>query len=64
MTSSLMTADDLSAQTGIPERTLAQWRYQKRGPTYLKLEGHVRYRRADVDAWLKANTQVTASSRS
>jgi hypothetical protein len=36
----------------IPARTLRQWRYLGRGPAYCKVEGHVRYRRADLDAYL------------
>jgi hypothetical protein len=47
----LITAPELSAEKKIPEKTLAQWRYLGRGPRYLKLEGHVRYRRSDVAAW-------------
>lgn len=40
----------------IPARTLRQWRYLRRGPTYVKVESHVRYRRADLDAYLARNT--------
>lgn len=35
------------------EKTLAEWRYRGVGPKYLKIEhGHIRYRQADVEAWL------------
>lgn len=44
----------LSAEIEVPEKTLAQWRYRSEGPPYLKLGGHVRYRRSDVDAWLRS----------
>jgi predicted DNA-binding transcriptional regulator AlpA len=43
-----------AAYIGKPERTLGQWRYLGRGPAYIKLEnGSIRYRKADVDAWLE-----------
>lgn len=47
----LLEASDVEAETGIPVRTLAQWRYLNKGPRYLKLGNRVRYRRADIDQW-------------
>ncbi len=41
----------LAARWGISERTLEQWRWQGRGPKYLKLGGRVVYRLADVEAF-------------
>lgn len=41
---------------GVPVQTLAQWRYLKKGPTFIKTGRLIRYRRKDVDAWLEANT--------
>jgi predicted DNA-binding transcriptional regulator AlpA len=52
--SSLLSPQALSAETGIPVGTLQQWRYLGRGPAYIKLGQHVRYRRSDVDAWLES----------
>lgn len=52
MPDELLTTDDLSGETKIEKRTFDQWRYLGRGPRFLKIGGHVRYRRADVDAWL------------
>ncbi len=39
-----------------PARTLEQWRYLDCGPAYIKVGGQIRYRKADVDEWLAANT--------
>lgn len=39
---------------GIPTGTLRQWRYLNRGPTYVKVGRHVRYRRSDLDAYIEA----------
>jgi len=36
---------------GLPEKTLAAWRSQGKGPTYRKYGRHVRYSWADVLAW-------------
>lgn len=48
----LLTPEMVTSAIHVPEKTLAQWRYLGRGPRFLKLEGHVRYRRSDVEAWL------------
>jgi predicted site-specific integrase-resolvase len=39
----------------VPEQTLAQWRYLGKGPAFIKVGRHVRYRDEDVEAWLEAN---------
>lgn len=41
----------------IKPQTLAKMRMQKRGPRYDKRGRFIRYRVADLDAWLKANPQ-------
>lgn len=38
---------------GIAPRTLQQWRYKRRGPPYVRVGSHVRYRRTALEAWLK-----------
>jgi len=49
----LLTADQVSAITGLSVETLAQWRSQKRKLPYLKIGRAVRYDSADVDAYLR-----------
>lgn len=46
---------DLAERWGIPVRTLAAWRYQGKGPAYLKIGGAVRYRLEDVEAYENEN---------
>lgn len=41
-----------SAKTGVPARTLDQWRYLGIGPPYYKLGRRVRYSLAELDTWL------------
>lgn len=43
---------ELAEAWGVPEKTLSQWRYLRKGPRYFKLGRHIRYRQSDVDAWL------------
>jgi predicted DNA-binding transcriptional regulator AlpA len=49
----LLTAEDVAQIIGLSPETLAQWRSQRRGIPFLKLSRNVvRYRQADLDAWL------------
>ena len=50
----LMTPLDVSRYLGVPPGTLANWRYLGRGPAFLRVGRHVRYRTADVTAWVEA----------
>jgi excisionase family DNA binding protein len=50
----LQTTEEVATELNIPKRTLGQWAYKGQGPAYLKIGRHRRYRREDVDAWLKA----------
>ncbi len=50
----LMTPIDVSLYLGVPLGTLANWRYLGRGPAFLRVGRHVRYRAADVTAWVEA----------
>ncbi|MGH8973895.1 MAG: helix-turn-helix transcriptional regulator [Acidimicrobiia bacterium] len=45
-------AAGVAAHLDMPVRTVDQWRYRKTGPPYFKIGRHVRYRLADVDAWV------------
>jgi excisionase family DNA binding protein len=44
--------DDLARWLDVPNTTIRQWRYRGIGPRAHKIGRHVRYRRADVEAWL------------
>jgi predicted DNA-binding transcriptional regulator AlpA len=37
---------------GVSVAALRKWRFQGRGPAYIKLGKLVRYRREDIDQWL------------
>lgn len=48
----------LARRWGISHRTLQRWRYQKKGPPYLKLCGRVVYRAAEILEWENGNLQA------
>lgn len=49
----LLTVEDVAAITGLSVETLAQWRSQRRGIPFVKISRNcVRYRQADLDAFL------------
>ena len=37
---------------GLPIATLANWRCSGKGPPFLRVGRHVRYRSQDVEAWI------------
>jgi hypothetical protein len=47
--------NDLANRWLLSPRTLEQWRWQGRGPRYLKIGGRVVYRISDVEAFEAAN---------
>lgn len=56
----LLTTGDVAGRLGVPPRTLEQWRYLGRGPAYVRVGAHVRYRAADVGQWLDEHRVVPA----
>lgn len=54
----LATPGQLGEYLGIPPTTLAQWRWVRTGPTYVRLGRLIRYRREDVEEWLESNQEV------
>lgn len=53
---------DAAKLTGLAKSTLEKLRVAGTGPRYLKLGKVVRYRRADLDAWLDARLVASTSS--
>ncbi|MFI7551933.1 helix-turn-helix transcriptional regulator [Micromonospora sediminimaris] len=48
----LWTVQQVSEFLGVPVGTLYQWRYRRTGPRACRVGRHLRYRPADVRAWL------------
>jgi len=51
----LLGVRDLESRLGISRRTLELWRWNGKGPPYVKLGGRVFYRPVDVEAWIASN---------
>lgn len=45
---------ELSMEYGISVKTAQRWRAERTGPAYVKVGRLVRYRPADVEAWLES----------
>jgi predicted DNA-binding transcriptional regulator AlpA len=48
----LLTIEQVSADYGFPVATLYGWRHRGVGPASVRLGARVRYRRADIEAWI------------
>ncbi len=49
----LLTAQEVSEITSVPQSTLAQWRYRGQGIPYLRIGRLIRYDAADVALYLQ-----------
>ena len=56
------TPRQISRIYGIPVGTLANLRYQKRGPKYYRVSRKVLYALSDVENWIMRNPVLTADS--
>lgn len=59
----LLDSKAVAQRLGVSVDTLRDWRYEGRGPAFLKL-GHrtVRYRPSAIDAWLEEQEVVADAS--
>lgn len=60
----LMTPDEVADLIRITAAQLAQWRYEGNGPTFVKVGRSVRYRRADVLAYITDRRRSGTSTAS
>jgi predicted DNA-binding transcriptional regulator AlpA len=51
---SLMTEHDVARVTGLSVASVRRWRLLGQGPRFLKIGSAVRYRPADVAAWIES----------
>ncbi len=58
----LLTVEELADYLGVPVATLYQWRYQRQGPSGFRVGRHLRYRQADVEAWIEDRIVQTRHS--
>ncbi len=48
----LLWAEEVAVLLGVPVKTLYQWRYKGVGPAGVRVGRHLRYRAADLEAWI------------
>ena len=51
----------LATKLGVSRSTLQSWRYRSMGPRFIKVGRLIRYRSADIDAYLRAQTRGNMS---
>lgn len=56
------TIQEAAEYLGVKPTALTKWRYEKRGPAYVKSGSRVVYLKADLDAWLAAGRIRTLDS--
>lgn len=49
---------EVAEHLGVPQKTLAQWRWLGTGPRWSKVGRHVRYRWEDIEAWIDENAST------
>jgi excisionase family DNA binding protein len=59
----LLWAQEVAAILGVPVKTLYQWRYKGVGPAGVRVGRHLRYRAADVEAWIDCRATAERSPR-
>jgi predicted DNA-binding transcriptional regulator AlpA len=60
----LLSEADVALEYGLRVSTLRSWRLTGRGPRFLKLGASVRYRRADLEAFLESCARSSTSDES
>lgn len=56
--SKLLTLQEVADYLSVPPATLYAWRHKGTGPKGLRVGRHVRYRKNDLEAWLKEQEEV------
>jgi hypothetical protein len=55
-----MDSPNTAKYIGVTEKTLAMWRYQGKGPHYIR-RGRIFYRKSDLDDWLSEGQVKTVN---
>jgi excisionase family DNA binding protein len=60
----LLTTDQLAALCGLSPRTLEKLRVTGGGPIFIRLGRAIRYRREDIEAWIRGHSRRNTSEDS
>lgn len=63
MATIIFNTSEAARYVGLGKPTLERFRVSGGGPVYIKLGGAVRYRQADLDAWLESRVTRSTSER-
>lgn len=55
MKKELWTTSEAAGFLDVKPNTLVKWRQREEGPPFVKIGSNVRYREADIRAWLEGN---------
>jgi excisionase family DNA binding protein len=53
----LLTTEGLAAYLNVPVTTLYAWRHRGEGPPGFRVGRHLRYRRVDVEEWVRGRLE-------
>lgn len=59
----LLSTKLLSRRWNIAPRTLERWRAEGRGPQFVRIGRHIRYRQTDIQTFEAKNTKTTTSEQ-
>lgn len=59
---SFLTTDEAADYVGLQKSTLEAWRCRGGGPRFVKMGRAVRYRQADLDAWIETRLRENTIS--
>ncbi len=59
----LWSIHDLADYLGVPIKTIRSWRLRGTGPVGIRVGKHIRYRRADIEAWLAERADLSPHER-
>ena len=58
---SLLTQDEVSNMLDLAVPTLRKWRWEGKGPKFVKLGGRILYRESDIWAYINENVKSSTS---
>ena len=61
LTSEFLTDTQLAERWQMHRKSLIRWRGQGQGPPFIKINGKILYKMADVESYEQANTQANVS---
>lgn len=59
----LLTETEAALLLSINPRTLANWRYRRQGPAYVRVGGAVRYAERDLHTWIEHHEPTTTQRK-